>query len=220
MHFSAILFDLDGTLTDSLPLINHTYEKVFGELGVVWQPEAVMDMIGLPLRQIARTFAGDKEQDFLTLYQRYYMQDHDLWMRTFPWTAKILTGLKEVGLRLGVVTSKGRAGTERTMEFTGLRDAFEVVVVAEDTPTHKPEPGPVLYALEGMGVDAGAAAYVGDSPYDILAGRAAGTFTAGVTWGAATGERLAGSEPSIVFSDWRRLTDFFRERADHSSAKL
>jgi len=208
MDFSAVLFDLDGTLTDSLPLINHTYEQVFQELGLVWQPTAVMDMIGLPLRQIARTFAGDRDEEFLRLYQHYYMRDHDQWMRTFPWTQNILGGLQELGLRLGVVTSKGRAGTDRTMSFTGLH--FEVVVTAEDTPAHKPEPGPILYALAAMGVNAAAAAYVGDSSYDILAGRAAGTFAAGVTWGAASRERLAACEPDAIFSEWQDLVGFFR----------
>ncbi|MDA8336277.1 MAG: HAD-IA family hydrolase [Peptococcaceae bacterium] len=209
MELSVVLFDLDGTLTDSVPLIVHTYEIVFRELGLVWQPVAVTGMIGLPLRSIARTFAGERDREFLSLYQQHYLRDHDRLMRSFPWTENLLDSLG--GLRLGVVTSKGRGGTDRTLSFTGLASRFEVVVTAEDTPTHKPDPGPVLFALEAVGVQAEAAAYVGDSPFDIQAGRSAGTLTAGVTWGASPGARLADSGADAVFDHWRDLAGFLNK---------
>jgi len=205
---TAVLFDLDGTLTDSLPLILHTYETVFREMGLDWQPQAVQDMIGLPLVQIARTFAGERDGEFLCTYQSLYFRDHDRLMRSYPWTDALLDALRGAGIRMGVVTAKGRRGTEKTLQWTGLAPYFEVVVTADDSPTHKPDPGPVRAALAAMDVAAAAAAYVGDSVYDVLAGKAAGTLTAAVTWGAAGRERLAACQPDAVFDDWRELTRF------------
>jgi len=204
----AALFDLDGTLTDSLPLILHTYETVFREMGLKWQPDAVLDMIGLPLRQIAKTFAAGRDAEFLAAYQSIYFRDHDRLMRIYPWTNDLLRALRGSGMRLGVVTSKGRKGTEKTLRWTGLAPYFEVVVTADDSPTHKPDAGPVLAALRAMELAPAVAAYVGDSVYDVLAGKAAGTLTAAVTWGAADRERLQACRPDAVCDDWRELTAF------------
>ena len=91
--------------------------------------------------------------------------------------------LSAQGRKLGIVTAKGRATVDLAFAVIPLEQHFDAVVTADMTERHKPDPEPVLKALELLGSEPADAAFVGDSPYDIEAGRAAGVFTVGVSWG-------------------------------------
>lgn len=208
MKTRAVLFDLDGTLVDSLPLIVRTYRQVFAEMNIPWGEGEVVKMIGLPLKVIGRHFAGPGNDRFEELYQHFYHRDHDLYTKLFPGTLAMLEQLRAGGLKLGVVTSKGKPGTERTMAFTGLDSLLDVVVTAHDVARHKPEPEPLLKALDFLGTGAGHSLYVGDSEYDILTGRNAGTRTLGVTWGLGTREELAHLGPDGLLEHWDELPGY------------
>jgi pyrophosphatase PpaX len=95
----------------------------------------------------------------------------------------VLERLHAEGRRLGIVTAKRRETVELAFARLPLRDYFETIVAADDTPRQKPDPEPILLALERLGVRAGDAAYIGDSPFDVGAARAAGVRAIGVTWG-------------------------------------
>ncbi len=207
----ALLFDLDGTLVDSLPLIRFSYAKVFDELGLPWGNDEVMKLIGLPLKDIGRHFAGDRADLFCETYQRYYHQVHDRMIALIPGTAEMLTDAAAANLKLGIVTSKGRPGTERTLSFFNLNHFFKVVITAEDAPRSKPNPDPILLALNRLGVRAPDACYVGDSPFDIAAGREAGTIVLGVTWGMAKPEELTQTGAQQVLTSWTELTNFYKK---------
>ena len=79
-----------------------------------------------------------------------------------------------------------------------LQDRFDVVITSEDTERHKPEPDPVLAALARLGRPPEGACYVGDAPFDLRAGRAAGVATIGVTWGFFTREALEAEDPDLI----------------------
>ena len=83
MKTEAVLFDLDGTLIDSLALIVRTYRKVFEELKIPWEDGDVLKMIGLPLKDIARHYTGELAGHFEELYQFYYQREHDLYTNLF-----------------------------------------------------------------------------------------------------------------------------------------
>ncbi|MEW5899490.1 MAG: HAD-IA family hydrolase [Bacillota bacterium] len=206
MHASVVLFDLDGTLADSLPFIKKTYRRVFDLLGLPWADGEVMRWIGRPIKDIAGHFAGGKEKEFLDLYKHYYDLEHDRYVRLFPGTLGMLDFLKQRGLRLGVVTSKGREGTRRTVELTGLNRYLDVLVTAQDVNRHKPFPDPIQKALALFNASPRTAIYVGDSYFDMQAGRQAGTVTLGVTWGMATREELLACEPDGLLESWADLT--------------
>ncbi|NPV27401.1 MAG: HAD-IA family hydrolase [Firmicutes bacterium] len=209
MTIAAVLFDLDGTLVDSLALIRQTYYRVFQELAIPWGDDDVMKMIGLPLAQIAHHFAGEERADyFVTVYRNYYTTDHDVYTRAYPGTKELLEHLQRQDYRLGVVTSKGRDVALRSLEYLDLVQYMDVVITAQDVVSHKPEPGPVLKALECLGIKPIDAVYVGDSPFDLLAGRRAGTKTIGVTWGMATREELGMNEPDLLIEQWSELIDW------------
>nr|WP_243137538.1 HAD-IA family hydrolase [Desulfofundulus thermobenzoicus] len=202
------MFDLDGTLADSLPLIQHTYQRVFKEMGIPWGNDDVMRWIGRTIMDIARHFAGERAEEFIQRYQHHYHRDHDLYTRLFPGTLEMLQDLQQKGLRLGIVTSKGKTGAWRTINFTGLDRYMDVVITAHDVDKHKPLPDPILKALSSLHHGPQEAVYVGDSHFDIQAGRAAGTMTLGVTWGMAGREELQRLEPDGLLDSWRELEQY------------
>ena len=208
MQTRAVLFDLDGTLVDSLPLIVRTYRQVFKEMKIPWGDNDVVKMIGLPLKHIGMHFAGDRWSQFEEIYQHYYHRDHDLFTRLFPGTLDLLRELKKRGLRLGIVTSKGKPGTARTIAFTGIDGFMDVVVTAHDVLKHKPEPEPLFKALEVLDTTAARSLYVGDSRFDILTGQKAGARTLGVTWGLGDREELEDLRPDGVIDRWGELPEY------------
>ncbi len=204
----AVLFDLDGTLSDSLPLIQHNYQEVFAEMNLPWDQGAVMNWIGVPLMDIARHFAGEKAQEFYTRYQHCFQRDHDAYTKLFPGTLAMLETLKEHQLKIALVTSKGRPGTMRTVHFVGLAPYLDAVVTAHDVEKHKPHAEPVQKALSLLQVPASQAVFVGDSPFDLQAGQQAGTEVLGVAWGMASVETLAAYQPKHVLACWEELYQY------------
>lgn len=215
MNINTILFDLDGTVTDSLPLIKRTYAKVFKEMDIPWGKDDVMNLIGLPLKDIGRQMAGvGKEDDFFDKYQKYYRLEHDQYMSLYSGTLQIIETLKNKGFTLGVVTSKSLYGTNKTLDFLDIDKYFSVIVTADDPIKHKPNPDPVLLALDKLDKKPKNAIYVGDSPFDIEAGNRAGVTTIAVTWGMATEEKLKEYDPTVVVHTREELLDYILKNTD------
>lgn len=212
MQIETVLFDLDGTVTDSLPLIRRTYFSVFQEMGIPWGDEDVMKLIGLPLKEIGRIMAGEgKEDEFFDTYQRHYRETHDKLMELFPGAQDVLNELRKIGYALGIVTSKSRYGADMTLSLLDLSNFFDVVITADDSEKHKPNADPVLIALKKLNKAAEKAVYVGDSPFDIMAGNEAGVTTIAVTWGMADRTELLKHDPSIIVSSWIELADWLAQ---------
>ena len=208
MTTEAVLFDLDGTLVDSLPLIFRTYRQVFADMGMPWHESDVEKMIGLPLKDIGKYFTGKDESRFEELYQFYYHRDHDIFTRLYPGTLQMLQNLEKHKIKLGIVTSKGRSGTAKTVAFTGLDRFMNIIITAHDVLKHKPDPEPLLNAVEFLGVQVARTIFVGDSRFDILTGQNAGARTLGVTWGLESREELAYLQPDGMIDRWEELIEF------------
>jgi len=208
MKTSVVLFDLDGTMVNSLPFIIDTYKLVFDKLNLPWAGGEVERWIGRPLIKIAGYFAGKKEKEFLKSYEYYYNLGFEQNISLFPGTLEMLDRLRKRGMRLGIVTSKGRGGTERTVKVAGLDRYMEVIVTAQDVSIHKPFPEPVLEALRLLGALPQQAIYVGDSFLDVEAGKRAGVTTLAVTWGITAREELAGLVPDGLLDNWTELEKF------------
>jgi pyrophosphatase PpaX len=113
----------------------------------------------------------------------------------------VLARLKERGHRLGIVTAKRRSTAELAFERVPLGHLFETIVGGDDTERHKPDPQPLLLAADRMGADPAQTAYVGDSPFDIRAAKAAGMFAVGVTWGRIHDRALLEAEEPDALVD-------------------
>ncbi len=106
---------------------------------------------------------------------------------------------------LGVVTSKGIVVATEGLDLFGLAPFFDTLITLEDTAHHKPHPDPLLAACERLGIAPAGALYVGDAVFDIQAGKAAGTRTAGVAWGAGTVRDLSAAGPDYLLNSMEEL---------------
>jgi pyrophosphatase PpaX len=195
----ALLFDLDGTLIDTIELILSSARHAFEgwPRGTPTDEEWVRG-IGTPLVHQLRAYAANDEEVAVLLdrYRVFQNIHHDRLTRCYDEVPAVIARLAELGHPLAVVTSKATAIANRSLAHVGLDKYFDIVVGFDDTTRHKPDPEPVLAGLSRLGVPAGRAVYVGDSPHDIHAGNAAGVTTVAALWGPFSRETLAVARPN------------------------
>jgi pyrophosphatase PpaX len=186
LRIRAILYDFDGTLADSTELIMRCFRHTMTEHLEVCPPdEQWLSGFGTPLEPQIRRFARSEVEfrSMLESYRAHQREHHDTLLRPFPGAVETVAALAERGFQLAIVTSKHRRGTLRGMELCGLTSHFPEIVTPEDVTHAKPHPEPVLTAMRRLGVDPAETVFIGDSPHDIAAGRAAGVRTAAALWG-------------------------------------
>jgi len=216
----VVLFDLDGTLIDTIELIlasmRHATETVLGEA----LPDSVlMHNVGVPLRVQMREFDSGRAEELLTCYREHNEIVHDDLVGEYPGIEAGLQSLVRDGYRLAIVTSKSKPVAMRGLEIFALEDYFETVVAYEDTEIHKPEPEPLLEAARRMGVAIERCAYVGDSPHDMNAAIAAGAVPIAALWGPFA-ERVLEPGPAAALGELGELAELLGrarelERATH-----
>lgn len=209
-HWDAVLFDLDGTLADTIPLIVTCFRQTMLKHRPLEEPDddRLLASIGRPLRDTLRDFEPDEAKAELLRqsYVAYQHTLHDDMVSAFPGAVEEVERLTGIGMPIAIVTSKGREMTDRTMEVCGLTPHFRTVVTATDVVNAKPHPEPVFMALEALRVGVGRRVlFVGDSPHDIDAGRAAGVTTVAVPWGAIGEERLRAAGPDHLIGSFAEL---------------
>jgi pyrophosphatase PpaX len=204
-HIRAVLFDLDGTLIDSERLILSSYRHTMQEhLGHVPPEEIWKSTIGQPLVVQMKMFARSEDQAaaMIQTYVDHNLAHHDDYVLPFPGVRSVVEVVRESGRSLGIVTSKKRRATHMGLARCDLpAEWFEAIVTADDVKRYKPEPEPVLEALERLGVSACQAMYVGDSTHDMRSGRAAGVATAAALWGPYTRTQLEPTAPDLWLAE-------------------
>ena len=184
MRFPVVLFDLDGTLVDSAGVIlgsfHHATETVLRRR---FPDERILAQVGgSNLAHQMQLLDPDRVDELVRVYREHNDPQYaDL--ACFDGMIDVLRSLRVEGRQLGIVSAKRRATVERVFAGTGIGDYFDVVVGSDDTVKHKPDPEPILMALELLSAAPQEAGYVGDSPFDVAAGRAAGVFAVAVGWG-------------------------------------
>jgi len=200
MRFPVVLFDLDGTVVDSgaiiLASMRHATREV---LGRDYSDEELLQTVGGPgLEAQMRAFAPDQVDRLVDVYRAHNEPLHDA-LEACAGMEDVLVRLHEEGRRLGVVTAKRGATVDLAFAQVPLGHLFETVVGGDETERHKPDPGPLLLAAERLGAEPADTAYVGDSPFDVRAAKAAGMFAVAVTWGRIHDrERLEAEEPDAI----------------------
>ncbi len=210
MRRRIVLFDLDGTLIDSGPIIlasmKHAARSV---LGIDVDESRVRAAIGGPgLVAQMRDLDPERVDELVEAYRAHNEPLHEQ-LEAFERVLEVLPRLHERGHRLGIVTAKRRATAELAFaRFPLLAELAEVVVGAEDTERHKPDPQPLLEALARLGGEPAEAAYVGDSPFDVKAARAGGLLAVAVGWGGIhDGEALRAAGPDAFVHEPGELLD-------------
>ena len=209
MRFETVLFDLDGTLIDTGPIIlasfRHATETVLGR--VIPDEVLLAGVGGSGLREQMRALDGDRADELVRVYTEHNVPLQEQ-VDAFPGIREVLERLSERHVRMAVVTAKRRRTVERAFEAIPIGHYFEALVTVEDTDRHKPDPEPLLLALERVGHHAGPAAYVGDSPFDVRAAKAAGLTAIAATWGAVHPlARVEDESPDLVVKEPGELLD-------------
>jgi len=200
MRFPVVLFDLDGTVVDSggiiLASMRHATREV---LGREIPDEALMAAVGGPgLEKQMRELGGeDHLEELVRVYRAHNEPLHSELQMCFGMD-DVLIRLKEEGRKLGIVSAKRRSTVELAFAATEIGHLFDVVVGGDEAPNQKPAPDTLLLALERLGVPPAGAVYVGDSPFDMAAGKSAGLYAIGVTWGGVHGRELLSQADTIV----------------------
>ena len=200
MRFGTVLFDLDGTVVDSgaiiLASMRHATREV---LGRDYSDEELLQAVGGPgLEAQMSALAPEHVERLVTVYRAHNEPLHDE-LEACVGMEDVLVRLQDAGRRLGIVTAKRRATVELAFDRVPLRHLFETIVGGDETKRHKPDPEPLLLAAERLGADLVDTAYVGDSPFDVRAAKAAGMFAVAVTWGRIHDRsRLEAEQPDAI----------------------
>jgi phosphoglycolate phosphatase-like HAD superfamily hydrolase len=202
----AVLFDWDGTLVDSKKAILASYRDATTEVIGRAFPETAEEVARiLPMR--AQESFGSLSDDpavvdrLIAAYHVAYLRNSQSLAGAFEHTVATLTALRDRGLQVGVVTSKARDRMESDRDRYGIGDIFAVAVTGDVSAERKPHPGPVIDAMEALGIKGDETVYVGDGPQDVLAGSGAGAVTVLCTYGFHDRTESAELAPDYVIDD-------------------
>lgn len=201
---AALLFDLDGTLIDSIELIMRSMHHAFdGYTATRPTDEAWRALIGRPLTASFREFVREQAEvdRLIGRYREYQLEHHDRLVRPYDGIVAAIQRFATAGHPMAIVTSKADWLAARALTHVGLDTAVPIVVGCDSCTRHKPHPEPVERALALLRSAPNDAIFVGDSPHDVEAGRAAGVRTIGVAWGASSADDLARAGADLVIEE-------------------
>jgi pyrophosphatase PpaX len=207
VRYPVVLFDLDGTVVDTgaiiLASMRHAAETV---LGGEYSDAQLLAAVGGPgLEAQMQALDPTRVEDLVRVYRAHNEPLHAT-ISVCAGMDGVLDELRDRGHRLGVVTAKRRATVDLAFARIPIEHLFETVVGGDETTEHKPHPAPLLLALERMGASPEEAAYVGDSPFDMQAAKAAGLYAIGVSWGRIhEPEKL--TDADVVIHEAQELLD-------------
>ncbi|CAB4687697.1 unannotated protein [freshwater metagenome] len=200
MRFPIVLFDFDGTVVDSGPIILASMKYATVTILGREIPDAeLMASVGGPgLEAQMEMFGPGRVEELVTAYRAHNEPLHAE-LEAFAGMSEVLGALVKQGRRLGVVSAKRRATVMLGFDAVPVGGFFEVIVGGDEVPRQKPAPDGLLLALERLGGRPEDAAYVGDSPFDMQAARSAGLYAVGVEWGGIhTGAALGAADVLIT----------------------
>lgn len=198
---AGILFDFDGTLADTYELImasfRHAAHIVLGH-DVDEAPFA--ETIGIPLTAQMDLYTDDSatHDELLRVYRAFNETRAGDYITCFDGIPQVLDALESAGWPLGIVTSRRRVSAEAFLKICGIERHFPHLVAYDDGYAPKPDPEPVMAGAALIGCDPTACLYVGDSCFDMRAGRAAGAITVAAEWGIGTSASLQAERPRYL----------------------
>ncbi len=209
-----VLFDLDGTLADTIPLLLASMRAAYAAVGGSGPDDRVwLRGMGTPLRAQFMHFEGHdaaRVEALIAVYREWQVANLARFVTAYDGIRELVDALRDAGHPVAVVTGKGDWMARMTLEHVDLLTPFDVIVSADATTRHKPEPEPLLLGAERLGVTAEGTLYLGDAPNDVIAARAAGMHDVWCAWGPFTRAEIEPFGPTFVVEhpmDVLRLID-------------
>lgn len=194
-----MIFDIDGTLVDSVGLIVGSYQYAFRTvLGHEWDETEIKTWIGQSLYGVMQQHFPDHADALFRAYTEWVEAHTAESIRAYHGIAEVVQALVAGGVRVGAATSKRRDQAQWALDLGHLTDLVPLTVAHEDVTTHKPDPAPLLLAAQRLGGTPDTTVYVGDAVVDIQAAHNAGMACVGVSWGAGVRQELADAAPTAL----------------------
>ena len=194
----AVLFDLDGTLIDSIALILESARFAFEKCArPAPSDQEWLEGVGIPLATMFGRYAANEAEltAFIAGYREYQLAHHDRMVHCYDEVVDTLERLRSAGHPMAIVTSKSDALARRGLAHAGIDHYMDEIIGCDSCERHKPDPEPVRLALSRLGYAAHEAVFIGDSVHDMAAGNAAGVTTIAALWGPFRRDQLEGSGP-------------------------
>lgn len=202
---SALLFDFDGTLLDTNELIIQTFEHVLGKhYPGEYDRDAILPFLGPTLHETFGSINPEKMDELIAEYRKWNIEHHDELSSEFDGVSETLRSLKKAGMKMAIVSTKRNSMVMKGLDLLDADGVFDVVIGLDDVENPKPDPEPILLALEKLGVKKDEALMIGDNYHDIVGGQNAGVRTAGVAWTAKGEDFLQTFNPDYML---QHITD-------------
>jgi pyrophosphatase PpaX len=204
-RWGYVVFDIDGTLVNSIDLIVASYQHAFRTvLGQERDVTQIKSWIGQSLYDSLQRVCPEQADALFAVYTEYNHCHTPTQIRAYPGIVALVEDLVGAGVRVGAATSKRRHPGQWALDLGGL-DLVELVSAHEDVSAHKPDPAPLLLAARRLGAPPDQTVYVGDAVVDIIAAHHAGLDAIAVTWGAGVRQQLVDASPTLVCDSVEQL---------------
>lgn len=211
-EINALLFDFDGTLLDTNELIIQTFIAVLGEhFPGRYEREDILHFIGPSLEQTFESIDAERAVELTAQYRAINKQLHDELITEYDGVTETLRLLKARGIKMAIVSTKRSANIKRGLALMGIDEVFEYIISLDEVKNPKPDPEPILLALEKLGASKEEALMIGDNYHDIEGGKNAGVRTAGVAWSIKGEAFLASYEPDFMLQHISDLLELTKE---------
>ncbi|MDR0284708.1 MAG: HAD-IA family hydrolase [Propionibacteriaceae bacterium] len=207
-RWPVVIFDIDGTLVNSVDLIVASYQHAFQTvLGHEWDETEILTWLGQSLIGAFQRRWPDQADALYRAYTDWNHAHTEELLAEYPGVLELTKDLVKAGVRVAAATSKRRDQAQWALDLARLGTVVPLIVTHEDVDEHKPSPKPLLLAARRLECPPAQAVYVGDAVVDIEAARAAGMACVAVTWGAGVREALAAQHPAWLVDTVDRLRD-------------
>ena len=215
-HFELLVFDWDGTLTDSSDLIVASMQVACVDIGLpVPGAQQVRHIIGLGFNEaLAHLLPELPSSDYPRVIERYrhHFLSRDAPIPVFPGAIETIQKLHEAGFLLAVATGKSRRGLNRDFQETGLGQYFHASRCADEC-FSKPHPGMLLELIEELHVNTDKTLMIGDTTHDLQMAQSAGVASLAVSYGAHSKEKLLAMSPLACVNDTLELQQWLKTHA-------